>query len=61
MNSESLNQCLVALEDYLGSGATVQEELLSGQEGIKKAARDRKKRIQEQMAKTDRALAKEKR
>jgi len=45
------------LEDYLSREATVQEELLSGGEGIKQAARDRKRKTQGQIAQTERIMA----
>ena len=48
------------LEDCLSGETTVQEDLLSGKEGIKKAARDRQRRIQEQISQTERVLAEKK-
>ena len=47
------------LKDYLSSEKSVQEELLSGKDGIKRAVKERQRRIQEQLAQTKRTMAKD--
>ena len=47
----------VMLEKYISSEATIQEELLSGNEGVKKAVRDRTRKIQEKVTEAERVLA----